>query len=149
MALNPRQKAFVKEYIIDKNAARAARAAGYAPKAAKELGARLLTNANVRQAVDRGLAKQAEKADISAERVIRRIAEFAFDKKTIKASDTLKACELLGKKYNLFTDSLQVTGKDGGPQVFLTLPANGSEKAETETVVEAPSEDPAGDVEHN
>lgn len=128
--LNPRQQAFVLEYLKDKNATRAARDAGYAKKDCDVQGPRLLGNVRVRAAINVGLAKQAKRAELTADMVIARIREFALDKKTIKPSDTLKACEMLGKHFNIFTDSVQVTGKGGGPIAFIGLPANGSEAEE-------------------
>lgn len=125
MKLNARQKTFVKEYLVDKNATRAAKAAGYSKKSAKQMGTENLAKPSIRKAIDAGLAKQATKADISADRVIARIAQFAFDKKSIKPSDILKACELLGRRFKLFTDVTEVSGKDGGPQVIAYIPDNG------------------------
>lgn len=49
----------------------------------------------------------------------------------VKMADKIRALELLGKHLKMFVDVQEVTGKDGGPQVILTMPADGSE-AETE-----------------
>ena len=114
MALNPKQRAFVREYLKDQNATRAAKVAGYSKKTAGSQAFDLLKKPEIKKAVNAGLEKLAEKCDITAERVIKRIAEFAFDKKGIKPSDTIKANELLGKHFKLFTDVTEVSGKDGG-----------------------------------
>lgn len=128
MALNAKQKLFVKHYLKEKNATRAAKAAGYSKKTAHSVGPRMMENAGVKKAIDEGIAKQADKLEITADRVIKRIAEIAFAKDFFKKdSDILKACELLGKHFKLFTEVQEITGKDGGPQVILTLPSNGSE----------------------
>lgn len=126
MKLNARQKIFVKEYLVDKNATRAAKAAGYSKKTAQQMGAENLLKPVIRAAVDAGLALQEKRLDISADRVIKRIAQFAFQKKHLKTSDVLKACELLGKHFKIFTELHEVTGKDGGPQVVVMLPAKNS-----------------------
>lgn len=42
----------------------------------------------------------------------------------VKMADKLKALELLGKYRHLFSDHLEVSGPNGGPQVVLTIPAN-------------------------
>lgn len=47
-----------------------------------------------------------------------------------KLSDKVRALEMLAKHFKLLTDVQEVTGKDGGPQVILTMPANGSEAKE-------------------
>lgn len=49
--LSARQRNFVDEFCLDRNASRAARAAGYSAASAKVTASRLLTNANVRAAV--------------------------------------------------------------------------------------------------
>jgi len=102
--LSARQRAFVREYLKDKNGARAARAAGYSHKGSNVTGSQLLAKPNIRAAVDSGLARLAAKCEITAERVLNRLAEFAFEKKKIKASDSLRATELIGKHLKLFTD---------------------------------------------
>lgn len=51
--------------------------------------------------------------------------------KKIKLADKVRSLEMLAKHFKLLTDVQEVTGKDGGPQVILNMPANGSE-AETE-----------------
>lgn len=76
--MNPKQRAFVQEYLIDKNATRAAIAAGYSEKSAHSCGPRMLDNAEVRQAIEKGLEKHAAKTGITAERVIAEMAKLAF-----------------------------------------------------------------------
>ena len=49
--LTAKQQRFVDEYSVDRNASRAARAAGYSPTSAKVTACRLLTKANVLAAV--------------------------------------------------------------------------------------------------
>lgn len=49
--LTAKRQTFVNEYCIDRNASRAARAAGYSAVSAKVTASRLLTDANVRAAV--------------------------------------------------------------------------------------------------
>ena len=51
MPLSSKQRRFVQEYMVDHNASRAARQAGYGEKSAKVTGCRLLTNANVAEAI--------------------------------------------------------------------------------------------------
>lgn len=45
--MKEQHRKFIDEYLIDFNASRAARAAGYSPKACRVTGHRLLTNANI------------------------------------------------------------------------------------------------------
>lgn len=127
MALNPKQRVFVREYLKDKNATRAYIAAGYGKKGAAAAASRMLRNVNVSEAVEKGLARLEAKLDISAERNLKRIAEIAYERPKAKHSDVLKACELIGKHFKQFTEIHEHTGKDGGPQVVIMLPGNGSE----------------------
>lgn len=135
MKLNAKQKLFVKEYLIDKNASRAARAAGYSEKSSASIGEENLRKPDIAAAVDKGLAKLAQKADISAERVTKELAEIAFiemNKAELKKSsgNKLRALELLGKKFGMFTDNIDLVAKlglTGKVNVNLTMPANGSE----------------------
>lgn len=64
--LTDKQSRFVKEYLIDSNATQAAIRAGYSEKTANEQGSRLLANVSVREAVNRGQEKKAEKLSITA-----------------------------------------------------------------------------------
>lgn len=108
--LNAKQKIFVREYLIDKNGTRAAKAAGYSGLTATAAASRMLTFVNVKEAVEAGLTKQAEKCDITAEKVLNQIASFAFSKsKNVATRDKLKGCELLGKNLKLFVDVQEST----------------------------------------
>ncbi len=61
------------EYLKDQNGAQAAIRAGYSKRSAKEIAARMLTNDNVRQAVDDGLRKIEDKAMITGEKVLKEL----------------------------------------------------------------------------
>lgn len=66
--LKPKQEAFVNEYLIDMNGARAARAAGYSENSARITSSKhLLTNANVKQRIAEKLQERAAVADGSFE----------------------------------------------------------------------------------
>ena len=68
--LTPKQEAFVREYLVDLNATRAAIRAGYSPKTAREQASRLLSNVNVMDAISAGKAARAEKLEVTAEQVL-------------------------------------------------------------------------------
>jgi phage terminase small subunit len=78
MALTPKQKLFVAFYLKDKNATRAAKAAGFSHKTAEQAGSRLLSNVEVHTAVEVGLRKHLEKADLEAGDVIKELRRLAF-----------------------------------------------------------------------
>ena len=125
--LSPKQRIFIQEYLVDKNAARSAKSAGYAARTARSAGARLLTNVDIAAAVAAGLAAQAKRADLSADKVLQELALIAFAdfSKGENCSGKIRALELLGKHFGLFSDKVEVDHKGSGPQVILTLPDNG------------------------
>lgn len=73
-----RRTRFIKEYLIDQNATRAAKAAGYSEHTAHVQGARLLSNANIKAEIDKQNAKINEKLDLTIERVKEEIARLAY-----------------------------------------------------------------------
>lgn len=104
-SLTPKQQLFIKNYLIFKNASKAARIAGYSAKTARSAGSRLLTNVDISTALEKGLAEQLEKADINADHIIAAIKRIAFgDIYNRSYSGNLRALELLGKTLGLFQD---------------------------------------------
>lgn len=75
--LNDKQAAFAREYVVDRNATQAAIRAGYSPATAKQQGARLLTNVDVRAAVNRGEAAVAEKTQLTVLSISTRLLTIA------------------------------------------------------------------------
>lgn len=75
--LNPKQKLFAAEYLVDLNATQAAIRAGYSKNTANEQGARLLVNVSVRTEIDRLMMKRSEKTEITAEMVLKKWWEIA------------------------------------------------------------------------
>ena len=61
MKNNNKERSFIIEYLKDFNGARAAIKAGYSRKAAKEIASRLLTKANIKESIEKALAKRQEK----------------------------------------------------------------------------------------
>lgn len=76
--LTDKQRLFVSAYLIDLNATKAAIAAGYAENSAVVTGSRLLTNANVAEAIQKGMDKRAAKFEITADTVLQELAKLAF-----------------------------------------------------------------------
>lgn len=62
MALNPKQALFVKEYLVDKNATRAAKSAGYSAKTAGSQGHDLLKNPEIAAEIEKGVNAQLERS---------------------------------------------------------------------------------------
>ncbi|MQF70574.1 terminase small subunit [SAR202 cluster bacterium AD-812-D07_MRT_10900m] len=77
-ALPPRRAAFAREYLVDLNASRAARDAGYAPKSASVEGSRLLADADVQAEITRQRAILIEESNVTPERIVAELAVIAF-----------------------------------------------------------------------
>lgn len=78
MALTPKQRMFVKEYLIDLNATQAAVRAGYSEKTATAQSSRLLTNVNVSDAIQEAMRNRAERTEITADMVLRELGKIGF-----------------------------------------------------------------------
>lgn len=116
--LTNRQAAFVREYLCDLNATQAAIRAGYSEKTAKAQGSRLLTNADIAEAIQKAMDERAERVESEADWVLRTIKETTqalLSDPEKNASNIFKGSELLGKHHKLFTDKVETTGANGGP----------------------------------
>lgn len=89
--MTPKHKAFVREYLLDPNATQAAIRAGYSEKTARQQGQRLLTNVNILAAINAAQAKRAERTQIDADYVLRRIIEI----------DQMDVLDIMDEKHNL------------------------------------------------
>lgn len=89
--LTAKQRAFVREYLIDLNATQAAIRAGYSERSAGVEGARLLKNAKVEDAVAKAMLNRAERTDITADRVLKELAKIGFSdiRKAVKWQSAL------------------------------------------------------------
>lgn len=76
--LTPKQARFVAEYRKDLNATQAAIRAGYSPKTAKQQGSRLLSYADIAEAVKNVTVQQMQSADLTAARVLEELRRLAF-----------------------------------------------------------------------
>ena len=129
MALNEKQKNFYKEYLVDSNATQAAVRAGYSKKTAYSQGQRLLKHVEGKIYM-KELMKEKEAALIAdQDEVLKYLTSVlrgesrasvvvvegtgalgSEAREMLKAPDEkerLKAAELLGKRYSLFTDKVQ------------------------------------------
>lgn len=124
--MTEKQKRFAEEYIVCLNAAQAAEAAGYSRRTARSIGQRLLTNVDVKTYIDAALARlQAENvADAqevmeyltsvlrgeSKSSVLCLCGDGAQDviEKHPDEKERLRAAELLGKRYGLYTEKVDL-----------------------------------------
>lgn len=76
--LSEQQQKFVEEYLIDLNATSAAKRAGYSEKTARAKGSNLLTNVNIREAIEAKKKERAASTKITSDRVLIEIGKIAL-----------------------------------------------------------------------
>lgn len=136
--MTTRQKKFVDEFIICGNGAEAARRSGYSSRTAKNIAAQLLSNPEIRAAINEQLeqartanvARQAELLDFLSRVVRGEVAdEIAMSRLVGKGCATIekinvradvksriRACELLLKIHGAFRDVQQ---EDSGTERYI------------------------------
>jgi phage terminase small subunit len=128
-----RQQLFIAEYLVTLNATKAAIAAGYSKKTARQQGQRLLTNVDIREAIDKAMDSRIERAEVTADYVLSTIMDTVERCRSLKTVTdrkgrtveintpegkravlcqfdpfaVIKGCELLGKHLKLFTDRIE------------------------------------------
>ena len=129
MALTEKQKRFCDEYLIDLNATQAAIRAGYSEKTARQTATENLSKPYIREYIDKRLAEKeaqliADQDEVlkyltsvlrgesqSTEIVVEGIGDGCSEARTIEKKpsekDRLKAAELLGKRYGLYTEKIE------------------------------------------
>ena len=96
--LTAKQARFVEEYLVDLNAAAAARRAGYTTRRSEAIGYHLLTKADIQAAIQVAQRERSAQTGITAARVVQEIARIAF-------ADPRDVAQW---------DALQVTARDSG-----------------------------------
>lgn len=76
--LTLKQRRFIREYLIDCNATRAAKAAGYSEDSASDIGHQLTKNSRVSAAIAEAERLRAERTNITADRVRLELARMGF-----------------------------------------------------------------------
>ena len=110
--LTEKQKLFCKEYLQDPNATRAyLKVYNVKQRVAEANGNRLMSNAIVKDYLQKNFEKKKNKLDLKAEDILKELKKLGLQTKIIKNSDKLKALELLGKYFKLFTDNVHHTGE--------------------------------------
>jgi len=118
--LNPKQKQFVLEYLIDKNATKAAIRAGYSRKTAYSIGQRLLKNVEIAREIKIALREREDRLELKADTIIRELIRIGMvDVRTAFNEDgTLKAIKDLSEDLGRAISGIEVeeiyrgTGED-------------------------------------
>lgn len=125
MAMTLKQQRFCDEYLIDLNATQAAIRAGYSPKRASEQAYQLLHKTTVKEYIEQRMAEKEKELIADQDEVLKYLTkvlrgtsyaavlardEVGADRVIQKAPDEkerLKAAELLGRRYGLYTDRVE------------------------------------------
>lgn len=107
--LTEKQKRFCDEYLVDYNATQAAVRAGYSVKSAYSIGEENLRKPELKTYIDERLEQLRSAKTATAAEVMEFLTEIMRDENEGPVS-RLKAAELLGKRFGLFTDKLNVEG---------------------------------------
>ena len=127
--LTPKQKRFCDEYLIDLNATQAAIRAGYSEKTAKEIGCENLTKPHIRDYINARLDTKERSLIASQDEVLETLTRIIMGDERGTAlvgvgmgaqevsqvpptnAEKIRAAEILGKYYKLFTDRSEVDVK--------------------------------------
>ena len=127
--MTDKQKRFCDEYLIDLNATQAAIRAGYSEKTARKIGQENLTKLDIKNYIDDRMAEKEKSLIASQDEVLRYLTSVlrgesqstelvvegtgdgCSEARTIlkepSEKDRLKAAELLGKRYGLYTEKIE------------------------------------------
>lgn len=124
--LSPKQKRFADEYIKTGNAYQSAINVGYSEKYAKARSHKMLENVNINKYIDNNLEVIQKESIAEADEIMRYLTRIlrAEEKEEIlvyvgdgmqeiqtirpNAKDRIKAAELLGKRYRMWTDKQEI-----------------------------------------
>ena len=124
--LTEKQKKFCDEYLVDCDATQAAIRAGYSPKTAKQIGQENLTKPDLKSYIDEQLAILHSQKTADAQEVLEYLTAVMRGEHTeqtlrltgdgvqsitdidVSARERLKAAELIGKRYRMFKDNVNV-----------------------------------------
>lgn len=119
MSLNPKQKTFCAEYLIDLNCTKAAERAKYSKKTARSIGQRLLTNVDVQKEIQRLMKEREKRTEITQDRVLEELAILGYSniKDYIAASTkgfiVFKDMDKITEKEARAIESIKVNVKEG------------------------------------
>ena len=128
MAMTAKMQRFCDEYLIDLNATQAAIRAGYSEKTARAIGAENLTKPDIQEYITRRMAEKDAALIADQDEVLKYLtqvlrgqtksevvvvegtgdgcSEARAMQKAPDEKERLKAAELLGKRYGLYTDKV-------------------------------------------
>ena len=118
MALTAKQKAFVREYLVDLNATQAAIRAGYSSNTATKIASENLTKPDIQKAVQAALKAREKRTEVTQDYVITKLREIVEKEASdgpdseLKYANKIRALELLGKHTGAFDARISVAAQD-------------------------------------
>jgi phage terminase small subunit len=123
--MTAKQKRFCDEYLLDLNATQAAIRAGYSEKNARNIASENLAKPNIKEYIDARMAEKENELIADQDEVLKYLTSVMRGKsvsnvlarnekgadevkeKPPDEKERLKAAELLGKRYGLYTDKIE------------------------------------------
>jgi phage terminase small subunit len=128
--LTLKQQRFADEYIISGNATQAAILAGYSKKTARSIGQENMTKPDIKKYIDDRLEELESSKIAKQEEVLKYLTSLMRGEETeqtlrgigdgyqeiddieVSAKDRIKAAELLGKRYGMWTEKIEQTNRN-------------------------------------
>lgn len=123
--MTAKQQRFCDEYLIDLNATQAAIRAGYSKKTARVVAAQNLSKLNIQEYISERMAEKEASLIAEQDEVLRYLTavlrgdekdeKMVFGKNGVETfkiknqENQMKAAELLGKRYGLYTEKVEQT----------------------------------------
>ena len=98
--MTPKQKIFLQEYLLDLNATRAARDAGFAHPNVQ--GSQILAKPHIKKRLAEAILERSERLKLDADWVVSQLEKEATDQSNSSAV-RVRALELLGKHLGIFS----------------------------------------------
>lgn len=126
--LTIKQQRFADEYIISGNATQSAVKAGYSERYANTNASKLLQNTTIKSYIDDRLKELEDNAIVKQDEILKYLSSIMRGEQTeqilinvgdyeqviveigVSAKDRIKAAELLGKRYGIWTEKVDLSG---------------------------------------
>lgn len=123
-----KQQRFADEYIISGNATQSAVKAGYSERYANTNASKLLQNTTIKSYIDDRLKELEDNAIVKQDEILKYLSSIMRGEQTeqilinvgdyeqvigeigVGAKDRIKAAELLGKRYGMWTEKVDLSG---------------------------------------
>lgn len=125
--LTPKEKKFCQEYVRTGNASEAVRLAGYSEKNVRQRGSKMLSKDYIQAYINELMEELKKETIADADEVMQLLTSIARGQTTeenvvvdkagnvsivetrVKEKERVKALELLGKRYKLYTDKVEAS----------------------------------------